>query len=58
MFSKIEKVVDEDALEEIMENALPDMEETGMSCRMRRVRHLYFMPSFDSGGGWSCVNPL
>ena len=58
MFSKIEKMVDEDALEEIMENALPDMEETGVSCRIRRVRHLYFMLSFDNGGGLSCVNPL
>ena len=58
MLSKIEKVVEKDVLEEIMENALPDMEETGVSCRIRRARHLYFMLSFDSGGGWSCVNPL
>ena len=28
MLSKIEKVVDKDALEEIMENAFTDMEET------------------------------
>ena len=28
-----EKVVDENALEEIVENALPDMKETGVSCR-------------------------
>ena len=58
MLSKIEKVVDEDALEEIMENALTDMEETGVSCRKRRARQLYSILSFDSGGGWSCVNPL
>ena len=58
MLSKIEKMVDKDALEEIMENVLTDMEETGVSFRTRRARHLYFMLSFDSGGGWSCVNPL
>ena len=51
------KVVDKDALKEIMENALTDMEETGVSCRIRRVSHFYFVLSFDSGGGWTCVTP-
>ena len=57
MLSKIVKVVDKDALKEIMENALTDMEETGVSCRIRRVSHFYFVLSFDSGGGWTCVTP-
>ena len=36
MLSKRMKVVDKDALEEIIENALTYMEETGVSCRIRR----------------------
>ena len=36
MLSKMEKVVDKDTLEGIMEKALTYMEETGMSFRIRR----------------------
>ena len=40
MLSKMDIVVDKDAFEEILENALTYMKETDV--RIRRARHLYF----------------
>ena len=42
MLSKMDIVVDKDTFEEIMENALTDMEETDVRGRIRRARHFNY----------------
>ena len=50
MLSKMDIVVDKDAFEEILENALTDMEETETDVRnrIRRAIHLYLKMHFIS----------